>query len=120
MSRDVSGEGVQQALLKLLEGCEVSIPKVGLKKKPGGDIVQMDTKNILFICAGSFAGIEHVVTRRREKEGLDDDDNDDLEVQNIDLIKFGLIPEFIGTYWNNMISYSGIICLLFDSLNNIV
>lgn len=92
MSRDVSGEGVQQGLLKLLEGSQVSIPRVGLKRRPGGDTVQMDTTNVLFICAGSFAGIEEVVARRLEREGGAGEPG----VQNDDLIKFGMIPEFIG------------------------
>jgi ATP-dependent Clp protease ATP-binding subunit ClpX len=95
----VSGEGVQQSLLKLLEGSSISIPKVGLKKKPGGDTIPIDTTNILFICAGSFAGIEQIVEQRLSKsnESLEEDgDGFGHKVQNIDLIKFGLIPEFIG------------------------
>ena len=95
MSRDVSGEGVQQSLLKLLEGAEVTIPKIGLKQRPGGDVIQINTSEILFICAGSFAGIENIIRRRLygNEEGVSDGDEDIL---NIDLIKFGLIPEFIG------------------------
>lgn len=95
MTRDVSGEGVQQSLLKLLEGSEVSIPKVGLKQKPGGDTVMINTRHILFICAGSFAGIEHIVSDRLKREEVEGS-ADWGHVQTDDLMKFGLIPEFIG------------------------
>ena len=112
LSRDVSGEGVQQSLLKLLEGCEVNIPKVGLKQKPGGDTVTIDTQHILFICAGSFAGIEDIIRQRLreekghhvlcegedsgQEEGEDHGGSDLQQTQTDDLMKFGLIPEFIG------------------------
>lgn len=125
--RDISGEGVQQALLKILEGTVVKVPVENSKKHPGASTVEIDTSGILFIASGAFVGLQELVQRRTRAQQIGFDKNSataNHAITNEDLIKFGMIPEFIGRFpvsvYTQALTETDLIHVLTNTKNNLI